>query len=151
MYEKIVEIIAFLMSELNSNHSISETTFKDLSNQGYTDTEISAAFGWLADRSQIQEQLIESIDAQKHSFRILHEFEQMYISPEVYGYFLQLFQLDVLTHDQIETVIERCLMSGMQPVDMNTAKFSVGSILFNAGQYEVPSQRIFLNGTDTIH
>jgi uncharacterized protein Smg (DUF494 family) len=149
MQEKIIEIIAFLMAELSTNQPFSENTFKDLSNQGYTDTEISAAFSWIADKSTLQERTGSMWEAGKHSFRILHSFEKAYISKEVYGYLMQLAQLGILDHEQMETVIERCLVSGMQPVDMTTAKFAVGSLLVDG--LNAPGQRLFLNGTETIH
>jgi uncharacterized protein Smg (DUF494 family) len=151
MHEKIVEIIVYLMAELKTNQAISATTFEDLSNQGYTDTEISAAFGWLADKSTVADHLEPSVTASKSSFRLLHDFEQLYISPQVYGYLLQMQQLGVLNHQQVETVIERCLMTGLQPVDMKTVKFTIGSLLFNTDKFDAANQRIFLNGTETIH
>jgi uncharacterized protein Smg (DUF494 family) len=151
MHEKIVEIIVYLMTELRSNHPISETTVRDLSNQGYTPTEISAAFSWLADKASLQEHEREVVEAHPHSVRLLHEFEQMFISPEVYGYLLQLYQLSVVSHDQMEMIIERCMMSGMQPVDMDMAKSIVASLLFTSTMFDTPGQRLFLHASDTIH
>lgn len=151
MYEKIVEIIVYLMTELHNNHTINESTLKSLSIQGYTETEISAAFSWIADRTGYSEQFLDKIEGSAHSFRHLHDYERQFITVEVYGYLLQLFQLGVLNHDQIETVVERIMVAGMQPVDMTTVRHIVAALLFQSGVVFGKSHRLFIQGNDSIH
>ena len=44
MYERVVEIIMFLVNELKSNKQLSEVDVSVLSKNGYTQSEISTAF-----------------------------------------------------------------------------------------------------------
>jgi uncharacterized protein Smg (DUF494 family) len=148
MQEKIVEIIVYLMAELHANHQLSEQTFAVLANKGYTDTEISAAFGWIADKNSLRERAVLETDVR--SFRILHSFERQYISSAAYGYLLQLGQLGIMNHDQFESVIERCVMSGMQPVDMRTVKLVVGALLVD-GWSGNSGDRFYLDGSETVN
>jgi uncharacterized protein Smg (DUF494 family) len=148
MQEKIVEIIVYLMAELHANHQFSEQTFATLTDKGYTDTEISAAFGWIADKTALSERA--ALESNEHSFRILHSFERQYISADVYGYLLQLGQLGVMSHDQLESVIDRCVMSGMQPVDTRTVKLIIGALLVD-GWSDSSGERFYLDGSETVH
>jgi len=151
MRENIIDIIAYLMAELHSNHAINEKTVVTLSNQGYSQTEISTAFSWLADRATMQEFASIALEGNTSSFRILHEFEKMFISSEAFGYILLLWQLSVLNHDHVEEVIERCIATGQQPVEMSEVKGIIATLLFNAEPFSAPGRRVFLHPTDMIH
>jgi uncharacterized protein Smg (DUF494 family) len=151
MRENIVDIIAYLMTELRSNHPINEHTVVRLNGKGYSQTEISTAFSWLADRAGVQEFIATAIEGTSDSIRILHEFEKMFIEIDVYGYILQLWQLGVLSHTQVEEVIEQSIATGQQPIELAAAKEIIGTILFNVEPYNRPERRIFLRPTDAIH
>ncbi len=53
MHERIVEIILFLVNELKSNKQLSEVDVSLLSQNGYTQSEISTAFSWLFERMSV--------------------------------------------------------------------------------------------------
>ena len=151
MRENIIDIIAYLMTELHSNHVINEKTVVALSDKGYSQTEISTAFSWLADRASMQEFANLAADDNTSSFRILHEFEKIFLSSEVYGYILLLWQLGVLTREQVEDVIDRCIATGQQPLSKNEAKEVIANLLFSAEPFSAPHRRVFLHPTDMIH
>jgi uncharacterized protein Smg (DUF494 family) len=75
----------------------------------------------------------------------------MFISPDILGYLLQLTQLGVISHDQREEVIDRCIITGLQPIDLVSVKSIVADVLFSSTTYTTPSRRIFLHPTDLIH
>jgi uncharacterized protein Smg (DUF494 family) len=150
MRENIVDIIAYLMAELHSNHAINEKTVATLSNQGYSQTEISTAFSWLADRASMKEFTSVSKDGGRYSFRILHDFEKMFVSSDVFGYLLLLQQLGILANDQLEEVIERCIATGQQPIELSDVKEIIAALLFSTDPYSAPGRRIFLHPTDMI-
>lgn len=151
MQENIVEIIVYLMSELRNNHAINERTVHTLSKRGYSQTEISTAFSWVADRTTMRDFVSTALEGNPLSFRVLHEFEKMFISAEVLGYFVHLTQLSVISHDQREEIIDRCIVTGLQPIDLATVKKIVAEVLFSSSTYTTPGRRIFLHPTDVIH
>jgi uncharacterized protein Smg (DUF494 family) len=151
MQENIVEIIVYLMSELRNNHAINERTVHTLSKRGYSQTEISTAFSWVADRTSMRDFVSTALEGNPLSFRVLHEFEKMFISAEVLGYLVHLTQLSVISHDQREEIIDRCIVTGLQPIDLAIVKKIVAEVLFSSATYTTPGRRIFLHPTDVIH
>ncbi len=152
MQEHIVEIIVYLMSELRNNHAINERTVHSLSKKGYSQMEISTAFSWIVDRTASERDYLNSaLEGNPFSFRVLHEFEKMFISSDVLGYLIQLTELGVIAHDQREEIIDRCIITGMQPIPLDAVKKIVGDVLFNAASIAAPSRRVFLQPSDVIH
>jgi uncharacterized protein Smg (DUF494 family) len=47
LYEKIIEIIVYLLSELKANKQLTEVDMHKLENLGYTPNEINTAFSWV--------------------------------------------------------------------------------------------------------
>ena len=79
-----------------------------------------------------------------HFYRIdgiLHEVERRVISPEAYGYLLQLRALGLISPGQMEAIIERALMTGAGGVEEDDIKALVASLLFGEG----------VDGTETLH
>lgn len=152
MYEKIVEIIVHLISELQVNQSIDVETLQDLENQGYTTSEISTAFSWIVDRMQFDENRLftDEAMAESTSVRILHEAESDVITPEVYGYLLQMRELGLINNAHIETFIERCMMMGFRDFTIEDVQTFVANMIFKSNELETFGNRFTLNGNDTV-
>jgi uncharacterized protein Smg (DUF494 family) len=98
MKEKIVEIIAYLMSELRNNTPLNEIDLTVLTNSGYTPTEISTAFSWLYEKVEVAENFSAEVSRRSiYSHRVLHEAERLVITPDAYGYLLQLREISQAT------------------------------------------------------
>lgn len=151
MRERIIEIIVYLISELNHNHPIDKITFDRLSDQGYSTTEISAAFSWLFDKIHFGNHSIDSEEFSKSpSLRFLNNAEKEIISPAIHGYLIQLYQLGLLNNEHLEMVIERAIATGYRDLSMDQLHSIIATILFDAGS-SMHGSRIMLNGDDTIH
>lgn len=141
MNERVVEILVYLMTEIKQNHGGMEQIdgiSRDLKDQGYTDNEINAAFSWLFERIKSDsEQIFQNdISERQHSFRMLHEVEKIVITPKAYGYILQMQQLQLLGLNEVEQVIERAMMLGVNKVDVRDVKSIVTSMFFNSDDPE---------------
>ena len=151
MRERIIEIIVYLISELNHNHPIDKVTFDRLSDRGYSTTEISAAFSWLFDKIHFGNHSINSeAFSQSRSIRFLNNAEKEIISPEIHGYLIQLYQLGLLSNEHLEMVIERAIATGYRDLDLNQLHSVIATILFDADA-SLHGSRLMLNGDDTIH
>lgn len=151
MRERIIEIIVYLISELNHNHPIDKITFDRLSDQGYSTTEISAAFSWLFDKIHFGNHSINSEEfAKSLSMRFLNNAEKEIISPAIHGYLIQLYQLGLLSNEHLEMVIERAIATGYRDLSMGQVHSIIATILFDA-ESTMYGSRIMLNGDDTIH
>jgi uncharacterized protein Smg (DUF494 family) len=152
MKEKVVEILIYIMSAIQENKRLSDVDLDDLRDQGYTQTEISAAFSWLYDNlpaspSGLQLPSKSSVDSR----RSFHEAEKAMLSAEGQGYLIQLSELGLLTQQDLETVIERAMMAGYEKVAVAELKQIVATVLFAREAGNDRAGRTMLNSGDTIH
>ena len=102
MDEKLAEIIIAVVDRLVGRQASSETVAsitEFLMGEGYTVGEINNAFMYLyqsIDERFFDEGRIMLQMSPKGTIRILNDFERSLISPEAYGYILQLSQLGLL-------------------------------------------------------
>ena len=86
MQEKIVEILVYLIAELQKNTPLGDIDLNVLSNKGYTPAEISAAFSWLYEKINVGDSIVTDVaKGSPHSHRVRHDAERMVILPDAYG------------------------------------------------------------------
>lgn len=152
MYERIVEIIVFVVSELKQNKPINEIDVSELEKKGYTSTEISTAFSWIADRLELAEKFVKpEAYINKESFRVLHDGEKDLFTTEALGEMLQLYSLGLLSNEHIELLIEHTLSYGYNQIDSYHLKMFVANIMFNSQTSNFPGNRIMLSGDEKIN
>ncbi len=143
MQDKILEIVVYLMNQLTDHQgtigNIDEMS-ADLRSMGFTDSEISSAYNWLLqhfedypDSFSFSEKKIS-----RRSVRILSEAERGVISPEAFGYLLQLRQLNLLTPEQMEMILDRCALFVNDPIDIGEMKILASVAMFDTGSSEFP-------------
>ncbi len=148
MKEKIVEILIYLMTEIRENKHMTDIDLGTLTRKGYTQTEISAALSWLYESMHITEAGTRVSVPVPGSWRVLHEAEKQVIGIEGYGYLVQLRTLGIIDDADLETVIERAMMSGYERLSFEDIREVVGSvILTHQGD---GSTRSVLTSKDTI-
>lgn len=148
MGDRVLEIVVMLMThiretkgQLDNLEDISDT----LKNQGFTENEISSAYSWVLDQLQTDSQLIHNLSRTNASFRILSDVERHHFLPEAFGYLLQLKHLGLLNDGQLELILERGLMMGPAPIDLEQIRMVIGTVLFHeAGRPELIRQPAFL-------
>ncbi len=125
MQGKLIEILIILMNEINRRgveFERMEMLSGKLLDQGYSKSEISTAFSWMIERFAA---LNNNIQPNPKSYRVLHDIEKIFISPEAYGYLLQLNALGLLNMEEMEKIIERSFISSMlsSPRAFNWSKY----------------------------
>lgn len=153
MQERIVEILIFVLNEVRkTNKSVGEIDLSELEQQGYTQAEISTAFSWLSNHlSTGRESWSEIAIRPRGSFRMLHRAEQFIISPEAYGYLIQLRELRIISEQEMEMVIERAMLSGFERLSATEMQAIVASVLFDGESSESQSGRTMFNSSDTVN
>ena len=135
MNDKIIEILIQLLGHLKEHDldidSLSE--FSDgLITHGYDEIEVAEAINWFFEKLNTHTVKSTGIIEQKaESVRVLHEYERMNISPEVYGYLLKLKSMSVITGAQMEKILDYYMIVGqnlMSELDINEV---VANILFD--------------------
>jgi uncharacterized protein Smg (DUF494 family) len=141
--DRILEIVVYLMNQLNEHQgnlvSIDEMS-ADLRSMGFTDNEISSAYSWLLKHFEDYPDSfsIKGKDIGKRSIRVLSDVERKIISPGAYGYLLQLRHLGLLTAEQLEMVLDRCMLFGGGMVEVDEMKVLASTALFDLGTPELP-------------
>lgn len=155
MQEKIIEIIVYLLEEFQTGE-IATNNYTDLSKElisrGYTENEINLAISWVFNHFQNETQ--DSVDEIKYStgsIRVLNEIERMIITPQAYGYLIQLRQLELLTDTDLEFVIERAIAIGSSSVTIEDIKNITVSLLFDSDSTVNMDGFLYHHGSNTVH
>ena len=152
MKEKVVEILIYLMSEIQDNKELNEIDLGDLRNRGYTPSEISAAFTWLYENLPAGEGTSShAIKFSPGSRRVLHDAERYVLSTDGQGYLIQLHELGLLDDKDLENVIERAMMSGDARLTLSDVREIVTAVLFAKGRTGPGGHRSMPSDEDTVH
>ena len=151
MKERIVEILIYIMSEIQENKGLAEIDLGELKDKGYTQSEISTAFSWLYDTMHLSEGVLSHpARAAEGSRRMLHDIEKTLITTEGQGYLIHLSELGLLDEQDVEQVIERAMVSGYEKLTLQELQELVAFVLFSKSGSS-GSNRSMLNSRDTIH
>lgn len=138
MYHRIMELLVLLMDEFGKANFQSDQMdhiSEDLIRRGYTEQEINTAFFWLYHRfwGEGENSFPQTLDIQEPSdtsHRVLNSIEQRYITPEAFGYILQLRSLNLIDSREMERIIERTIMLDAIPAGLEEVKMVAQSVLF---------------------
>ncbi len=151
MKERVVEILMYLMSEIEANKRLSDVDLEDLTSRGYTPSEISAAFSWLYDTLPVEDGKIVLQARPSHSSRRqLHHAEKMLLSTNAQGYLMQLYELGLLDASDFENVIERAMLSGVENLSVQEIQEIAAAVIFAKPRRDKGGHSL-LNNNETIH
>ncbi len=153
MQDRIVEILVYVLNAVRSERkTIEDIDTSVLEGKGYSQAEITMAFSWLVDRLNSRPGTPSEEDrGERSSFRILHDFEKHVIPPQAFGYLLQLRGLEIITEAELEAVIERCMLSGFDSIDLSAVQSVVASVLFDAERPQNYRPDALYQANDTLH
>ena len=151
MQERIIEIIIYLLEQFQQkpNKDSAIDLSKVLMSRGYTDSEINLAFSWVSNHLQTRT-IAHEEDYSFDSEEELTDLEKLVITPEAYGYLIQIYQLGMLKDYDIEDVIDKAVSHGANKhITLDDVKTITASLIFNS---EAGSDALFFKkGPDFIH
>ena len=156
MERHIVEILAILLKEYPEG-GITPDDFEPIANNliglGYTHQEIEAALFWFYNRNEMQFQNRSVNNFSKDSFRFLHDAERHVISPEAYGYLIELQQLGLINLTEMDQIIERAVMLGGRRIDVDEVKMFIAAIIMEQSTVFSPAMQTVMLKTpsDKVH
>lgn len=153
MFQRIIEIIVYVITELKSNKPINDIDIERLKSLGYTNSEISTAFSWLVDKYQFDEQNIGTLLSKpsKNSFRVLHEAESELFTDSAKNELIHYYLLGLMSNENIEQLIERTVLNGYSKIDSDSLKIFIAGAVFDAFRDNANNSKIMLTGNETIH
>lgn len=150
-YERVIEIIVFLLTELKESKQLSEVDLQKLTKLGYTQNEINTAFSWVYSKVHSGEKIFSGSGTTARSHRILHEVEKNVIEPEAFGYLIQLRELGLVNDTDFEVIIDRIMASGYMKVNKEDVKYFLAGFLLDIEDADNKNNHIMLNINDTIN
>jgi uncharacterized protein Smg (DUF494 family) len=136
MEERILEIVFYLVQHARDHQgriSPYRLVSRDLKNLGFTDSEISSAYGWFLDEMQKEGGRINPALKASESVRVLSAEEMDNFTVDAVGFLIQLVQLRLLTPIQFERIVDRSFLIGPDRIDLPTAKAIASRYVFSSG------------------
>ncbi len=136
MNKRFLDILSFVMKEIRDNAfgEIDLQLILDiLSEQGFSDEEISTAMSWLLNHGESIDRIIKGhpSDIPRPIWRELNEIEKEIISPEAYGYLFQLRELELVTDDMMELIIERAVSLQLASIDVKEMQDLIAAVVLD--------------------
>lgn len=147
MFERLLQIIVYVVQELHQNVPLNDIKVNNLHTLGYTDVEISTAISWLVDKSGFDAPTFDN----RKAFRIFNQSERDMFSQEALSDLMQFSALGLVSNDQIDFILDRALMSGINRIDKNTLSYIIMAFVFQISPDNRIGSRIMLTGNDTIN
>lgn len=151
MQEKIIEIIEYLLSQINDSKTINEIDIEPLSKRGYTNAEIHTAFAWLNLKFTENESIFNADKSKSLSKRFFHTAEKNILTPSAMGYIIQMMELGVIDEYDVESIIEKIFISGYVKADVQDIKYYISSIILGLKDDEDILSRMINQNNETIH
>jgi uncharacterized protein Smg (DUF494 family) len=152
MKERIVELLVLLMTEIQGNKQLTDIDVSMLRERGFSHGEISAAFSWLHDHLPADQTQVRHLDqSTAGSRRMLHDAERAAFSTEGQGYLILLQEFGLLDQRDVESVIERAMMTGYESLSVGELREIVAAVLFAKQPSQGGTSHIMLNNEDSIH
>ncbi len=134
MNDKVIEILIHLLGHLKEHDldmdSLSEFS-EGLVGRGYSEKEVAEAIQWFLEQIDSRTALSsEILEQSSTSVRILHDYERMNISIDVYGYLLRLKKLSVITSTHMEKILDYYMLIGPRGDEHLDVNEIVASVMF---------------------
>ncbi|MBX3044343.1 MAG: DUF494 family protein [Candidatus Kapabacteria bacterium] len=152
MAERIMEIIIYVMSSIRDQKRFSDSNIKELEKLGYTTSEISTAFSWIAEKTDS----VKIPDAgpylvETKGFRVLLDHETDIFTKEALADLVQYQTLGLMNNEQLEMLIDRVLLTGLPVIDRYLLRSFIAALNFDNSPSSNYPGRIMLEGNDTIN
>lgn len=127
MQENVIDIILKIYRRLIAGESLQEINHDDFAT--FQKSEFIAAYSYVLEKSQDKSHKSTPLVP-----RILHLAERLVITPEAYGYLLELNKLGVLSPSDLEYIIEKTMLNSVARIDLEAMKTLVAKHLFQSKQ-----------------
>lgn len=152
MIEKIIQLITFVMSNLQGNKKIENIDVNELLKLGYSHVEISTALSWIADKTDFDQcEDFINIDNHTKSIRLLHDSEKELFTFEAYEELIKLYSLKIIDNVTIENLIDKAMFSRNQKIDLITLRQLIAGMIYFMTNNNDSNKRVMLFGNESIN
>lgn len=155
MGDRILEIVFYLVQYVQTHDgSLAhlDDISKSLRNLGFTESEISSAYGWFLEEVQSRtEKFVFNRDVGNDRPRVFSEVEKQQIAADAQGYLIQVYQMGLLSDEEFELAVERAMLMAPDKVDLSSVKMIASTLLFGNTTSSLDLNWFNVSGDETIH
>jgi len=153
--DRILEIVFYLVQYVQTHDgSLAhlDDISKSLRNLGFTESEISSAYGWFLEEVQSRtEKFVFNRDVGNDRPRVFSEVEKQQIAADAQGYLIQVYQMGLLSDEEFELAVERAMLMAPDKVDLSSVKMIASTLLFGNTTSSLDLNWFNVSGDETIH
>jgi uncharacterized protein Smg (DUF494 family) len=136
MNNHILDILALIMKEIQQSESEDldlQLIIDILSEQGFSDDDISTAITWIMNNQNHIDRMIQGSPAgiPRPIWRHLNAGESNAISPRAYSYLFHLRELQLLSDDDMERIIERAVTLHISQIDIEDIQDLIAAVVLD--------------------
>ena len=151
MDKRFLDVLTFVLNEISENSDGDldlQTVIDVLEEEGFSEDDISSAMSWILNHG---DQLDRITTEQKSNiprpvWRSLNEIEEESITPKAYSYLFHLRELNILSDDNLEKVIDRAVDLRLMRMNVEDMKDLVAAVVLN---FEDSASRGYFQFTST--
>ena len=136
MDKRFLDVLTFVLNEISENSDGDldlQTVIDVLEEEGFSEDDISSAMSWILNHG---DQLDRITTEQKSNiprpvWRSLNEIEGESITPKAYSYLFHLRELNILSDDNLEKVIDRAVNLRLMRMNVEDMKDLVAAVVLN--------------------
>lgn len=148
MRTSVIDLIIQMVRQIRSGESIRDLDPNSFSTANKS--EASAAYSWILQKVESGQLNAARPGDSSQNLRILHVAERTIISTEAYGYLIELFNIGIINHTDMESIIENAMMNNFEKVGIDRMKEMVAKLVFGSGEKSQPGS-IYLSGSEKIN
>ena len=136
MDKRFLDVLTFVLNEISENTDGDldlQTVIDVLQEEGYSEDEISSAMSWIMNHGDPLDRITaeQQSDIPRPVWRSLNDIEEETISPNAYSYLFHLRELNILTDDNLEKVIDRAVDLRLMRMSVEDMKDLVTAVVLN--------------------
>ena len=151
MNKRFLDVLTFVINEIQMNPQSDldlQTLVDILEDEGFSQDEISSAVSWLMNNGESLDGIATGYASHfpRPVWRTLNEREQEAISPKAYSYLFHLREINVLSDDKMEKVIDRAVNLRLLQMNVEDMKDLIAAVVLD---FEDSASRGYFQFTST--
>ena len=151
MNKRFLDVLTFVINEIQMNPQSDldlQTLVDILEDEGFSQDEISSAMSWLMNNGESLDRIATGYASHfpRPVWRTLNEREQEAISPKAYSYLFHLREINVLSDDKMEKVIDRAVNLRLLQMNVEDMKDLIAAVVLD---FEDSASRGYFQFTST--
>ncbi len=136
MNKRFLDVLTFVINEIQMNPQSDldlQTLVDILEDEGFSQDEISSAMSWLMNNGESLDRIATGYASHfpRPVWRTLNEREQEAISPKAYSYLFHLREINVLSDDKMEKVIDRAVNLRLLQMNVEDMKDLIAAVVLD--------------------